>query len=63
MLDGQKRLRVPMPNIHGGSGSISKGYLTQIRKALMLKNRQFEELVDCSLTSKNFETIIRKLGI
>jgi len=63
-IDGRKQLRITVPNIHGGSGSVSKGYLTQVRHDLMLETRQFEELVDCDLTAEEYEEIIReKLGI
>lgn len=63
-IDGKKELRITIPNIHGGSGSISTGFLTQIRKDLMLDTRQFEELVDCFLSTEEYEKVIRKkLGI
>lgn len=58
-LDGKKMLRIKFPNIHGGSGSISTGFLTSIRKSLRLKTRQFEDLVECPLSAEEFEKIIR----
>ena len=60
LVDGKKQFKVAMPNVHGGSGSMTTGYLTQIRKALRLNTREFEALVDCLLTAKDFETIIRE---
>ncbi len=60
LMDEKRQLKVAMPNIHGGSGSMTIGYLKQIRKALKLSTREFEELVDCLLTAKDFETIIRE---
>jgi|GEM_PF-1813886 len=59
LLDGKKALRISMPNLHGGSGSITTGYLKQIRMALKLKTREFEELVDCVLKAEGFEAKIR----
>lgn len=63
-IDGQMALRVVMPNEHGGSGSISRGFILAIRRNLMLETREFEALVDCNLSAKQFETKIRgKLGM
>ncbi len=59
LLDGKKVFIVKMPNLHGGSGSVSKGFLKQIRMKLRLDTRQFEDLVDCPLTAKEYEEIIR----
>ena len=53
-----------MPNVHGGSGSISTGFLTQARRSLRLDTPQFEKLAECPLTSEEYEVIIReKLGL
>jgi hypothetical protein len=63
-LDRKKILRVTLPNVHGGSGSISTGFLTQVRKSLRLDTPQFEKLAECPLTSEEYEVIIReKLGL
>jgi hypothetical protein len=59
-LDGKKELRVTLPNIHGGAGSVSTGFLQQIKRSLRLSNREFEELVDCPLTAEEFETLLRE---
>jgi hypothetical protein len=63
-LDGKKTLRITMPNIHGGSGSISTGFLKQIQNNMRVNTQQFEDLAGCPLTSEQYELIIReKLGI
>ena len=59
LLDGKKALRIKMPNVHGGSGSISTGFLKQIQNSLKLSTPQFVELVECPLTPEGFEVIIR----
>ena len=58
-LDGKKTLRVTLPNVHGGSGSLSTGFIKQIRNNLKLTLEQLEDLVDCPLTAEDFEVIIR----
>jgi hypothetical protein len=60
ILDGKKTLRITLPNVHGGSGSISTGFLQQIKDQLMLTTKQFEDLVSCPITSEQFEAIIRE---
>ena len=60
VLDDRKVLRVTLPNRHGGSGSISTGFLQQIKKSLRLTNRQFEDLVNCPLTVEKYEQIVRE---
>ena len=59
-LDGKKELRITMPNIHGGSGSISTGFLKQIQNNLRLNTQQFEDLVECPLKVEEFERIVRE---
>jgi len=59
-LDGKKMLRITLPNIHGGSTSVSVGFLRQVQNNLKVNTRQFEELFECPLTSKDFEIIIRE---
>jgi hypothetical protein len=60
ILDGKKTLRITMPNVHGGSGSMSTGFLKKIQSSLHLNPRQFEELAECPLTPDEFEQIIRE---
>jgi len=63
-LDGKKILRIKLPNVHGGSGSISTGLLKQIQNSLHLNTTQFEDLAECPLSADDFEKIIRnKLGL
>jgi hypothetical protein len=62
-LDGKKALRITMPNTHGGSKSISTGFLKQIQNSLKLDTRQFEDLAECPLSAEEYEAIVRnKLG-
>ncbi|HFQ93361.1 MAG TPA: hypothetical protein ENK32_05095 [Anaerolineae bacterium] len=60
ILDGKKMLRIILPNEHGGSGSVSPGFLQSIRRNLRLNNNmQFVDLVSCSLKPEEYEAIIR----
>ena len=59
-LDGKRTLRLKLPNISGGSGSVSKGFLQNVKNNLRLKNREFEDLVECPLTSEEFEGLVRE---
>jgi hypothetical protein len=57
-------LRIKMPNIHGGAGSISTGFLKQIQNNMRMNIQQFEELAECPLTAEEYESIVReKLGL
>lgn len=58
-LDGKKTLRVTLPNLHGGSRSVSTGFLHQIRNSLKLTTPQFADLVECPLTPEEYESIVR----
>jgi hypothetical protein len=58
-VDGKRVLKVTLPNIHGGSGSISSGFLHNIRNNLKLSTNQFEDLVECPLSAQEYEKIIR----
>jgi hypothetical protein len=58
-LDGKKILRVTLPNVHGGSRSVSTGFLKQVQNQLKLTTSQFVDLVECPLTSKEYEVIVR----
>jgi len=63
-LDGKKVLRLTLPNLHGGSKSVSTGFIKQIQNSLRLDTRQFEDLTECPLTAEEYEGIIRgKFGI
>lgn len=59
-IDGKPQLRVSMPNNHGGSGSLSTGFIKQIRANLRLDTRDFERLVECSLSAAKYEEHVRK---
>lgn len=58
-LDGQKQLRIILPNNHGGAGALSTGFIKQIMMGLKLNAREFERLVECSLSASVYETMIR----
>jgi len=59
-IDGKRELRIKLPNIHGGSGSISTGFLQEIKRSLLLTSKQFCDLVECPMRSKDYEAIIRE---
>jgi len=53
-----------LPNLHGGSKSVSTGFIKQIQNSLRLDTHQFEDLTECPLTADEYEAIIRdKFGI
>lgn len=58
-LDGKKQFRVTLPNVHGGSGSLSTGFLKKVKNQLMLNNENFVDLVECPLTPEAYEEIVR----
>lgn len=58
-LDGKKAIRVKLPNKHGGSGSVSTGFIKSIQNSLRLKTDQFEDLVECPLSKEDFEALTR----
>ena len=60
VLNDKKILRITLPNVHGGSGALSTGFLQQIRQSLRLTSAQFEALVNCLLSASEFEEIIRR---
>ena len=62
MLDGKKTLRITLPNVHGGSTSISTVFLKQIQNSFHLNTPQFQDLVECPLTAAEFEQIVREKG-
>jgi hypothetical protein len=59
-LDGKFQFTVTMPNIHGGSGSISTGWLKVCRESTRLKTSEFADLVRCPMSGEAYEQIIRK---
>ena len=64
VLDDKKVLRITLPNQHGGSGSLSTGFIKQVQNSFRLSTQQFEALVECPLSAEEFETILRrKLGL
>ena len=63
LLDGKKTLRITMPNVHGGSTTISTGFLKQIQNTFHLNTTQFQDLAECPLTAAEFEQIIREKGL
>ena len=60
ILDGKKILRITLPNIHGGSSSLSTGFLKQIQNNFHVDTDQFCNLVECPLTAAEYEQIIRE---
>ena len=56
-LDGKKVLRITVPTIH--KDSIPKGTLSSIRKKTHLNKDEFERLVDCPLSSSDYEKLMR----
>lgn len=62
-FNGKKILRVTLPNEHGGSESMSSGFLQRIKKMFHLTTRQFEDLVECPLTANDFENILREKNL
>ena len=59
-LDGKKILRVTIPK---GSGTIPPGTLNSIRDQLWLSRDQFSSLINCPLSSSDFERIVRGKGL
>jgi hypothetical protein len=56
-LDGKKRFRIVLQHEH--SGPYATGTLHQIRKSLHLTIDQFDLLVTCPMTGRDFENYIR----
>lgn len=59
-LDGKYQFRVVMPNIHGGSGAVSRGLLKVCRDSIRLTTRDYFDLVRCPLTGEKYDDIIRE---
>jgi len=58
-LDGKKTLRVTMPNMHGGSKSLSTGFIKKIRENLKINNQELVDLAECPLSAEEYESLIR----
>ncbi len=58
-LDGKKALRVTMPNMHGGSKSLSTGFIKKIRENLKINNQELVDLAECPLSAEEYEALIR----
>jgi hypothetical protein len=58
-LDGKKTLRVTLPNVHGGSGSISTGFLDAVKNNLRVTGPQLADLVECPLSADEYRQIVR----
>ena len=59
-LDGKYQFRVTMPNVHGGSGSVSTGWLKVCRESVFLSTAQYADLVRCPMTEEKYTEIIRE---
>ena len=59
-LDGKYQFKVVMPNIHGGSGSVSHGLLKVCRESVALSTQEFSELVRCPMTGEEYDQLIRE---
>ena len=59
-LDGKYQFRVTLPNVHGGSGVLSDGWLKCCRVSTLLSTSQYADLVRCPMRSEDYERIIRE---
>ena len=59
-LDGKIQFKVVMPNIHGGSGAVSRGLLKVCRDSVRLNTRGYFDLVRCPMTGEEYDDIIRE---
>ena len=59
-LDGKYQFKVTMPNEHGGSGSISTGWLKVCRESVFVSAAEYADLVRCPMTEKQYERLIRE---
>ena len=58
-LDGKRLFRVTMPKVHSGR-SVPIGTMNGIRKWLKLQTSQFCDLVNCPMSSSQYEALIRE---
>lgn len=59
-LDGKYQFTVKMPNIHGGSGSVTPGMLKMCRESVRLSTKEYANLVRCPMASENYDQLIRE---
>ena len=59
-LDGKYQFKVVMPNIHGGSGAVSRGLLKVCRGSVGLNTRDYFDLVRCPMTGEEYNGVIRE---
>ena len=59
VLDGKKTLRITLPNTHGGTHTLTPGFLKQIRDALRLSGDQLVDLIECPLSAAEYAAIVR----
>lgn len=56
-VDGKNRFRITYPN---GKGELKKGTLSKIRDQFHLTNDEFSDLINCPMSSTQYESLIRK---
>jgi hypothetical protein len=59
-LDGHKKLRVTLPKVKGGGGSVPKGTAKSIRNQLKLNPQQLQKLLSCPISGADYAEIIRE---
>jgi hypothetical protein len=59
ILDGEKALRICLPNIHGGKKSVSSDFLQQVRRSLKLTSEQMVDLAVCPITGEDYDNLMR----
>ena len=59
VIDGRKLLRITRPQVHRGS-SIPRGTLASIRRATRLTAAQFERLIKCPLSRREYRDLLRR---
>ena len=59
-LDGKFQFKVTLPNEHGGSGSISTGWLKVCRDSVLLTTNEYADLVRCPMEGSKYEQLIRE---
>jgi len=59
-LDGKKILRVTIPTVKGGGGTILPGTANSIRNQLSLSRNQLRELAACPMSGTDYETVVRQ---
>lgn len=59
-LDGKYQFKVTLPNIHGGSGSVTPLWLKCCRDTVFLGSSEYADLVRCPMTGEKYERLIRE---